>query len=279
MTRTKYQYQIIRFIPNRVIGEFVNVGIIMYEPTQQFLASRVISKYGRLNQFFPGINGSDIVNTLKLIKESVDQIAHEFDNHLPFDRPSSLEQITDRILPKDDSALIFTEIKTGIAIELESAFDKLTKSLIHYAKDNVPYLTDKDVWSKYYRPFFDQYGIADRLRKKVIKTDADEISFEHAYKNGHWNCLESANFELKTKDSIENKVFKIIGKLDALSKSTEPLEYHVLAHLSGKVELDSYIRLKLNQHSIGKVSINLIEHNKVEDYVKQVKSVLDEHDL
>jgi hypothetical protein len=47
-----YQYQIIRYLHDRVTGDFINVGVIVYAPDYQYLNCKIIAKYGRITSFF-----------------------------------------------------------------------------------------------------------------------------------------------------------------------------------------------------------------------------------
>lgn len=275
MKRTKYEYQIIRFMPDRVSEEFVNVGVVMYQKNQRFLQSEVIDKYGRITHFFEEVNGSYLLQTLKHINVALNKIGMQNKTEVPFDLPESLDAITNKILPKDDSALYFTEVNYGVDLNLEKAFDKLTKRYIHDPTDTSSSYTDREVWTKIYKPFFDKHGLVNKLHEKTIKTTTDKIKFDYAYKNGHWNCMETANFELKLKDSIESKVFKIIGKLDALSNSNEELEYHILAHLkSNDKKISNYIKQKLQNHKLGNATINLVTEEDIPNFINRVKKDL-----
>jgi len=61
----KYQFQIVRYIHDRISGEFVNVGIIVYMPESRFLKSRFINKFSRISQLFVDVNGHSLLGALK----------------------------------------------------------------------------------------------------------------------------------------------------------------------------------------------------------------------
>ncbi len=83
------------------------------------------------------------------------------------------------------------------------------------------------------------------------------------------------NFQLKLDDSIENKVFRIIGKLDALAQSNKEISYHILANIKGINErMNSYVHKKLDQHIIGSASVNLVTFEKLPSFLKKIKEDL-----
>ena len=143
----KFQYQIIRYMHDRVTAEFVNVGIVVYQPDTNFLQGKFLSKFSRISQFFIDINGQYLLSTLKQFEKEVETAS----KRLPelFTKHTSLTEITNSILPKDDSALICSDLLFGIDIDPQSAvedlFDRLINRYIHEA--------DKEHHDYIYSPF------------------------------------------------------------------------------------------------------------------------------
>jgi hypothetical protein len=54
-TRIKYRFSIVRFMPNQVRGEFVNVGIVLHVLDTQQLLSRWLPELGRMRCLSPSI--------------------------------------------------------------------------------------------------------------------------------------------------------------------------------------------------------------------------------
>ena len=127
----KYQYQIIRYIHDRITGEFVNVGLLLFEPASKFLDCRVVNKYSRISQFFGEINGSFLLSTLKQFQTQVSEISGSMDEFLSNNKDfKDISSISNFILPKDDSALIVTDVKYGIDVKVEAAFEDLYHRLV-----------------------------------------------------------------------------------------------------------------------------------------------------
>jgi len=47
-----YEYQVLRFLPDRVSGEFVNVGLVLYHPETGFLRAGFLRSVSRVTAFF-----------------------------------------------------------------------------------------------------------------------------------------------------------------------------------------------------------------------------------
>lgn len=277
MNRISYQYQLLRFMPDRITGEFAHVGVVMYLPEQRFLKAFTLKKYGRLSQFFGEIPGHYLMHTLQQIQKSIEIRSERFQQELTFSPIANLDQITREIFQPDDSALFFSEMRTGVALSADKAFDLLINKFLHKEADEIHRFTDKEIWTKIYRKYFEEKGIAGKLHEKTIQTPTDTIRFDLAYKNGHVNCLEPINFELKQEDAIRDKVNKIIGKWDALSDSPEALEYHILANIGSQSnEMESYIRKRLSNRQHGNAAINLVTEKDLKAFIYKVEMDLNE---
>jgi hypothetical protein len=125
----KYQYQIVRYVHDQITGEFVNVGIIVFHPESNFLEGRFIKKYHRITQFFKNVNGDFLVSTLRNFNQEL-----MFDNSRLgelFTNYKNLDTITSSILPKDDSALICSQVYQGVDIDLSKATEDLFDRLVN----------------------------------------------------------------------------------------------------------------------------------------------------
>ncbi|MBK8521464.1 MAG: DUF3037 domain-containing protein [Chitinophagaceae bacterium] len=74
----KYQFQIVRYIHDRITGEFVNVGIIVYMPESRFLKSRFINKFSRISQFFIDVNGHSLLGALKQFDKEINIVSKDY---------------------------------------------------------------------------------------------------------------------------------------------------------------------------------------------------------
>lgn len=119
------QYQILRYQPDRVSGEFVNLGIVAYDPSTRSLESEFINKSERILCFFPGINGAYLIKLVKTIKEHLNELSLRLWVETTLDDNLSIETITRTVLPKDDSSLIFSEAKSILDISVRTTISGL----------------------------------------------------------------------------------------------------------------------------------------------------------
>jgi hypothetical protein len=276
MNRITYQYQLLRFMPDRVTGEFAHVGVVMYVPNQRILRAYTIKKYGRLSQFFGSIPGHYLLHTLEQIQKSMDLRSERLKHELQLMPVNDLGQFTNEVFQQDDSALFFSDVFTGIGLSPEKSFDTLVEKFLPSEAEEEHRVTDKEIWTKVFKKYFEAKGIANKLHEKTVVTPTDTLKFDLAYINGHLNCLEPTNFDLKTEETIREKVNRIIGKWDALAQSNQTIDYHILANTPALFpEMQRYIQMRLSNRTNGNATIHLVTANTVEHFIEKVEQDLE----
>ncbi|MGE7777252.1 DUF3037 domain-containing protein [Chitinophaga sp. NPDC101104] len=275
-----YQYQVLRFMPDRVNGEFINLGIIVFEPIEKQLSSKFIIKGSRASSLFPNINSRFLSKTLKTLQVEASNISKSLRTELVFSEIIQLDEITRKILPKDDSSLFFTETKKGFDLSIEKACNELFKRFILQNEDDdiKDSISDKEVWSKMYREYFDSMGISSHLHSHTIKTSNDELEFEKAWKNGKWNFFESVSFNLTRTDTIKNKVYKWVGKIDELKTSKEPVTLYILSAIpESNKEIKNFIFEKLGKYHDKKTEVELVTLQNLPKVALKIKKEIEAH--
>lgn len=88
----------------------------------------VSSDISRVNALFPNANGRFAIRMAKNLEMAIRKIASELSTL--FVPSEHLATITKLILPQDDSALVLTEVRYGIDVELESALNDLYHDMV-----------------------------------------------------------------------------------------------------------------------------------------------------
>ncbi|KAA0992953.1 DUF3037 domain-containing protein [Dyadobacter aurulentus] len=275
----KYQYQIIQYLHDRVTGEFINVGVIVYAPEHKFLGCKVISKYGRITSFFPGSNGKGILKSLRHFEKEIARAKQQFSELFPVS--DDLAEITREILPNDDSSLTLTEVKKGIDLDFNKSLADLYRLLVTkwQSETDESATSDADVWNKKYKKYFDQYEITSRFTEFEVETKHDHFQFDKAWKNEIWHCYVPLSFDLQKEENVKSKVYKWFGKLNELATSEEKIDITLLTSIPRKHQnLDSFIYDKLLAPS-DKLLINIVSEADAEALVQQISNDLQKHDL
>jgi hypothetical protein len=275
----KYQYQIIRYRHDRVTGEFINVGMIVYSPEYQYLNCKIITKYGRITSFFPGADGRAILKTLRHFEKEIARAKQLFSELLPV--PGDLTELTRKILPDDDSALILTEVKKGIDLDFNKTLTDLYRLLVTkwQIDDDESETSDADVWKKKYKKYFDEYGITAKLTNYEVETKYDSFQFDKAWKNEIWHCYLPVSFDLQNVENIRSKVYKWAGKLAELATASENIDVTLLTSIPRKhLELSEFIREKLTLKST-EIIVRLVSETEAERFARGLIREMGEHDV
>ncbi len=274
-----FQYQVLRYLPDRVSGEFINLGVVVYQPHDKELKALFYTKVNRIHAFFPSVNTRFIAKSMKAIDAYLKKINQEFNKPLFAEQPNEIGEITKQILPKDDSALFFTDTAKMMDVNADALLNGLYERVVlkHVHEADHDTLADKEVWKKYYKTYFDKYKLTEQLKAVSVKTKLDNWQFEHTCKNGALHCFETVSFDLSTDDYIRKKVYTWAGKVDELKTAKEEIHLYLLATLPEKKELQKFIREKLNKQQIGNATIEIVDTASADKTVKKVKKLMEEH--
>lgn len=272
-----YQYQIIRYLHDRVTGEFINLGVVVYAADMNFLKSMVLSKYGRITAFFAGADGKGILKSLKQFDNEIKRCAKEGEGLIPL--PKDLFEITNKILPRDDSALYLTDVKKGIDLDMDRCLSEMFRLFVDrwQIDPEEATISDADVWKDKYKKYFDQYGITNRLTDYEVGTQHDTFVFDKAWKNEIWHCYQPLSFDLKHSDSIKDKVYKWSGRIREIKTSDEKIDLTFLASISHKHrDLSTFINDTLLEES-DNISVNIVYDDHVESFAKNLLDEMNSH--
>jgi hypothetical protein len=275
-----YQYQILRYLPDQVNEEFVNLGVVVLDNDQRILQFRFLDKASRVSGFFPDVNTRYLNNTLKFLQGEFYNLSKRLSQELALDKQADLEGLTRSILPKDDSSLIFSEVKRGRDVRIELACDDLyNRVVVRNVADTeeMDLRYDREVWGKIYKAYFEKYKITSKLQPHTVKTVNDSLQFERAWKNGTWNCFETVSFNLTRKDAVKNKVYKWVGKLDELKTSDEPVNLYLLSVLPKSEDLKLFIDRKLNNKDFDRSTVTVITEDEAEVLARKFQREIEAH--
>jgi hypothetical protein len=275
-----YYYQVLRYVHDQFTGEFVNLGVIVYSPEHEYLKAKVTNRFTRITSLFPEAKGKFIVDSAKYLETRINQkIAPQLSQL--FYPSNNLEQITSKILHRDDSALQLTTVLKAIDIDLDAATNYLFETLVNkYLPDEAgsKNLTDEEVWRKKYKDYFDKYKISERLISHSIKTQNDVFSFEKAWKNEIWHCYEPLSFDLKREITLKDKVYRWVGKINELTHSSEDIHLTFLASIPKKHQsLSNFVKTSLHiENKI--IRVDIVFESDAERLAKQIALEMQEHD-
>lgn len=274
-----FQYLIIRYRHDFTTGEFINVGLVFFIPPDKYLEVRVTNKTKRISDFYSGVSGTFIRSSLKSIEKKIKAYARKLEKTLDFSNHNRLDVILSDLYPKDEGAIQFSPLYTGIsrATDFDKIFSELYNKLVdkythHYERAS---RTDEDAKKFIYHEYFNKLNITPKLKAKEVKTKNDSFKFA-GIKNGKWNYYKPISFDLLDVDSIKDKVYKWVGIKSELFTSDESFALYFLS-LNPRTITDDKIRgfiKKQLEHRKNGQEIYVIEEEEIPSFAKSISEDL-----
>lgn len=274
-----FQYQVLRFMPDKLGEEFINVGIVLFEPESKTLFSKMLNKAARVTAVFPEMNSRALIKMLHNLEVRIKSLGMKIQGEIEYQTYSSIQDITNEFKRNDGDGIYFSEVKQTLDISAETAFTDLFDRFIqqHLHEEELHAIYDKEVWSSVYKQYFDANDISKKLMKHEIKTPTDKISFEHSIKNGIWHCFEPVSFNLVKEESIKNKVYRWMGKLMALNSATEMVNIYLLTQMPSSAEMRYYVNNNIKSVQEKHFKVRLIYPEEADSFAIEMRKKFVKH--
>lgn len=276
--RRPYSYVLLRYRHDPLAGEFANVGVLVHQPASGFLDAKVRTTLGpRLSKMFPSLDGESFKSGLQAILRSVRKLSQREADDM-FASLSDAAEFARRAMPHDETSFVWSPVGSGTTGDPQQALDKLySRFVTQYDGKARTSRDDASVW----RPVRDMLiarKIADRLQPKVIRSDVDQVEFEHAWKNGAWHCYQPLSFDLSSSDNIRDKAARWAGHMWALDRADEPFKPHFVVGAPSNPQLHAAYEKALKLLALSPGAPEVIEESGAEDLVDKIEDELRAHD-
>jgi hypothetical protein len=278
--KTPYSFCVIRYVHDVIVGEFVNVGVALYAPENNYIDAICTKKYGRLSKLFVEIDGTQFRSLMSFIEIHIDRVRQRLENELQLDgKPKGILEILYQIIPQDDSSLQFSTSGGGITDNPEKTLEDLYERYVerYYEKPQHVTRDDQEIWKVFKRPF-EERRISKYLQPHRIVAMNYEFEFDHTWKNNQWRVLEPVSFDLENADSMKEKAARWLGRTVALQTSTEKFKIFLLLGKPMREELlKAYTKAEnlLNQIPIEK---EFIREDEAEEFAAIIKTEIEKHE-
>lgn len=277
----KYEYSILRYLHDQVTDEFINVGIILFSSEEKIVLFKSIESAKRISDFFNGVDGKRVRYLISSITSSVSNINKALSEELNFDGFNKIEKICDNIIPKDDSALFFSESKKGRTLDYQLAINNLYDKMVSkyessYVKKS---LSDEDVWNSFYKKHFDDYHITSKLSEKKILTAHDSFDFDLCWTNGRINIYKPISFDYVDIERIKMKIYRWDGILRELITSNNNISINFLSKKPSLRNFEAINSLILDKLIIDNdiVKSKIVFENNITEFVTQLNEEINMH--
>jgi hypothetical protein len=217
--------------------EFVNIGVALYASKGSFLKARCTTRYGRAAALFgQNVDGKAFRRLTRFVEREINRLGEKLGSDLPL-AGDHIAMVLDRVLPRDDSAIQFSQAGAGLSGDLDRTLSELYERFVErYEKHERERRTEEDVWRVFRDPLA-RKNVIQHLQPKKVIAPSIEYEFQHTWKNTRWHALEPISFDLVDPQYISEKAARWVGRMTGLHEAREKLELHFLLGAPQEVSL------------------------------------------
>lgn len=224
-----YDFSILKYVHDRITGEFVNIGAVIYCKEDKLLKLKCKSRTTRVSAIFPDLDRTHLKSVLRHISNHFNEINIRINEELDFEGETPLSTFISETLKNDDSALQWSKISSGLALDPASELDKIFERYVsfHDAPEARERRTEQDIWRDFEKKLRN-FVPTDTFSAKKISVLDDELEFKHAWKNGIWHCVEPVSFDLSDADNMKDKAHRWLGQMTSIQNSNEHFKLYLI---------------------------------------------------
>ena len=284
MNKGTYTYCLLQYHHSQLLGEVLNIGLIVYFPHVKHLSFIFPEKLIRLRFAYPDVPEKTIRAYFKYFEKRVQELNQNPEIFADYDLSKSLKLfVNNEFLPEDSSALQFGNFRTSVLYtpNVEHIRNQLYNLYfsVFQQHDNGNQKVDEVILLNKYKSFLKAYsndGEAFKYNNRFSYDYAIEpnknskLTFDVAWKGQHdWHLVKPVSFDLLRQDTINKKAYQYYGQFTDLQSYAENEHYVfdvILAKPKSKSLFNAYdnaIRL-LEQPK----QVTLIEFDSLNAYSK-----------
>lgn len=274
MKLKKYQYSVLKYRPSYFLREEVNIGLLFFFVEDQHIAFEYPNKLGRLTHFYPDTD----LSTIRTYLKGFQRLAKRTKVH----STALTRTILSELLLEDASSFYFSDIKNGGYQSVEDTLAYYRKAYFQVYEPSVKKeRKDEKYLNQCFERELEQYQTVKRFfqRGATLKNQLQQTKFDFAWKNGSVNYVKSISFDLKERDSIQNKSFRWFGELTKLGKKAEKedLQFDLLISKPRSSKLFGAYEKAIKILEDVQAPKRLIEEEDLKDYIKKAAETVIGH--
>ncbi len=125
MSGYHYEFCTLRYFHDVWTGEFLNIGVVLFSPEQDFLGWRIDHETQRPSSTFGDINKELLQGFTLNLAHLLQQTSQNIKSHPQVSKREGLSEILTRLLPHDDSSFQWGPMGGGITNSPEREFESL----------------------------------------------------------------------------------------------------------------------------------------------------------
>jgi len=277
--KTAYSSVTLRYVHDVVTGEFANIGVVVYSPAQRALRARFTTSYERLNAIFLKIDHAHFRAMIRYLGNRFEEMAAELRDALQLTPVTGLTDLVQKVLPRDDSSLQWSEVSGGFTGNLEQTTKELYARLVERYERTTEQQSrsDEDI-ARPFKTRLEQKNLTPKVCEKKITAKDYGYEFQFAWKNSVWHLYEPVSFDLMNPKSIIEKANTWLGRGVALRDSDERFKLYLL--LGEPTQPDTRKAFEHAQHLLEKIpgEKKLIREKEIDAFTEKVAADIEQHD-
>jgi hypothetical protein len=212
----------VRYVHDVRTGEFLNIGVVLMSPGNDFVGAQFITHWARVTGAFPDAEPVHLRRIVRAIMHACDAWLAATSQQLQLTRVNDIETFLRTVIEFDgDASIRFSPIISGVTANPKGTLDELFYLYAGRHAEPEPRQSreDADVW----RSFIVKLAkpeIVLHLRPHVLSVPHYSLSFEHSWMNGQWNATQPLSLDMLDPNRIREKATQWTGRLMTVRPST-----------------------------------------------------------
>lgn len=276
----KGQYTIVKYVPDLLKNEPINIGLIIHSSNENYIKSEfAIDKVKTINRYNKEID-------IRIVKAIIDDLKKNFNssNWIIRNRDSRDFQdfnLLEKLYINHSNQVQFSNPKGFITVDLEDEFKRIFEEMVY--KEILTESNQHTLEKSMKKKLKDEFQKRDLIKSKIVIENHCEIGkfgetvkFDFKYKNGKPNMIQNLSFDKKSKDNMDyaklwSKNFEDIKSM-IKKNSNDEIGINVI-YCPPSDELNNN-NFKNVRDCLEEYSDNLIDYNdeeKLSDFIKKVE--------
>ncbi|MFY0309663.1 DUF3037 domain-containing protein [Leisingera sp. D0M16] len=289
--KLKFGYCLLQYEHNPWLKERLNIGILVFGPSANYLKLKTRGWDGRILSSYPGLEKANFTEDLKQIERSVTSFFRkgfrEPSLFLEDKLASTLNKeehdalwIGQMLSPDADSSYRWVAGGVGLCSSLDEKLEQLYLRFVScYDKPkHDANRTDGQVWSTFSSKLSERNLERFIEPDKTVRTDLGPVKFHAGYQNGSLHVIQPLSFDLSDEDHVSSKAAKWAGYAQSVqSYSKGAVKPHFVLGRPAKQRLEgSFDRARLFLEKMSGLGSVVTEENS-EQFVDTIERQMAGH--
>ncbi|RJP24477.1 MAG: DUF3037 domain-containing protein [Candidatus Abyssobacteria bacterium SURF_5] len=230
---SKCKYVIVRFVPDFVKGEFVNVGIVLECRERRFVDFHFSSDLARISRIFPNANVDIVRGIAKDLRKRLGRSGEEY--YADLFRSSSTQEADTflaKLLHDYSNHIEISQPKASLCDDPEEELKKLFQMYVtSKTKPEEKAPTHQRIVREFKRQFQEEKVLTLLMEQERVSGKGYEYIVDFAYRNGIPNYIETLNLAVSD-DHKKNNTLRLIAESLDIRRKHKKAQFSALIYAS-----------------------------------------------